>query len=297
LSGTGSQAQISAVPGTAGFGSVSTGTSNSQTIELTNNGTASLVISGATVSGAGFTITGLSTPLTIPTGSNKTFNAVFTPTVAGAVTGSISLTSNAPNSPFTIALSGTGAAGTHLLTFSTSNLSFGSVNVGSNSDLSAALTNTGNSSVTISAANISGAGFTVSGVSSGETLSAGQSIPVTIQFAPSTAGAVSGNVSLISNATNSPTAMTLSGTGAQQSTHTVGLTWTGSTSTVIGYNVYRGTVAGGPYGSKLTTSPVSLTQFTDTGLQSGQTYYYVVTAVDSDSVESVFSNQAAAIIP
>jgi fibronectin type 3 domain-containing protein len=91
--------------------------------------------------------------------------------------------------------------------------------------------------------------------------------------------------------------MILSGTGAQQSTHTVGLTWTGSTSTVIGYNVYRGTVAGGPYGSKLTTSPVSLTQFTDTGLQSGQTYYYVVTAVDSDSVESVFSNQAAAIIP
>lgn len=297
LSGSGSQAQISAVPGTAGFGNVSTGTSNSQTIELTNNGTASLVISGATVSGAGFTITGLSTPLTIPTGSNKTFNAVFTPTAAGAVTGSISLTSNAPNSPFTIALSGTGAAGTHVLAFSTANLSFGSVNVGSNSDLSAALTNTGNSSVTISSANISGAGFTVSGISSGETLSAGQSIPVTVQFAPATAGAVSGNVSLISNATNSPTAMTLSGTGAQQSTHTVGLTWTGSTSTVIGYNVYRGTVAGGPYGSKLTTSPVSLTQFTDTGLQSGQTYYYVVTAVDSDSVESVFSNQAAAIIP
>jgi hypothetical protein len=297
LSGSGSQAQISAVPGTAGFGNVSTGTSNSQTIELTNNGTASLVISGATVSGAGFTITGLSTPLTIPTGSNKTFNAVFTPTAAGAVTGSISLTSNAPNSPFTIALSGTGAAGTHVLAFSTANLSFGSVNVGSNSDLSAALTNTGNSSVTISSANISGAGFTVSGISSGETLSAGQSIPVTVQFAPATAGAVSGNVSLISNATNSPTAMTLSGTGAQQSTHTVGLTWTGSASTVIGYNVYRGTVAGGPYGSKLTTSPVSLTQFTDTGLQSGQTYYYVVTAVDSDSVESVFSNQAAAIIP
>jgi Abnormal spindle-like microcephaly-assoc'd, ASPM-SPD-2-Hydin len=297
LSGSGSQAQISAVPPTAGFGNVSTGTSNSQTIELANNGTANLVISGATVSGAGFTITGLSTPLTIPTGSNKTFNAVFTPTAAGAVTGSISLTSNAPNSPFTIALSGTGAAGTHVLAFSTANLSFGSVNVGSNSDLSAALTNTGNSSVTISAANISGAGFTVSGVSSGETLSAGQSIPITVQFAPATAGAVSGNVSLISNATNSPTAMTMSGTGAQQSTHTVGLTWTGSSSTVIGYNVYRGTVAGGPYGSKLTTSPVSLTQFTDTGLQSGQTYYYVVTAVDSDSVESVFSNQAAAIIP
>jgi Abnormal spindle-like microcephaly-assoc'd, ASPM-SPD-2-Hydin len=297
LSGTGSQAQLGAVPGTAAFGNVSTGNSNSQTISLSNGGTASLVISRATVTGTGFSITGLTTPLTIPTGSNATFNAVFAPSTAGSATGSISLTSNAPNSPLTIALSGSGVAGTQLLTFSTSSLSFGSVNVGSNSDLSAALTNTGNSSVTISAINVSGAGFTVNGVSSGETLTAGQSLPVTVQFAPAAAGAVSGNVSLISNATNSPASMGLSGTGAQQSTHTVGLTWTDSATTVAGYNVYRGTNTGGPYVSKLTASPVTSTLFTDTGLQSGQTYYYVVTAVDSNGVESVYSNQATASIP
>ena len=297
LSGSGSQAQMGAVPGAAVFGNVSTGTTDTQTISLTNSGTASLVISRATASGTGFSITGLTAPLTIPSGSNTTFNAVFAPTTAGAVTGSISLTSNAPNSPLTIALSGTGVAGTQLLSLSTSSLSFSSVNVGSSSSLGAALTNTGNSSVLISAVNISGAGFTVSGASSGETLSAGQSVPVTVQFAPTAAGAVSGTVSVVSNATNSPVAMSLSGTGAQQSTHTVGLTWTGSTSTVVGYNVYRGTVAGGPYGSKLTTSPVSSTSFTDTGLQSGQTYFYVVTAVDTNNVESVFSNQATAVIP
>ena len=295
LSGSGSQAQISAIPNTAGFGNVSTGTSNSQTISLTNNGTASLVISHATVTGTGFSITGLSAPLTIPTGSNTTFNAVFAPGAAGAVTGSISLTSNAPNSPLTIALSGTGLAGTQLLTFSTSSLSFGSVNVGSNTDLSSSLTNTGNSSVTISAVNVTGAVFTVTGVSSGETLASGQSIPVTVQFAPTAAGAVSGNVTLLSNATNSAT-MSLSGSGAQQSTHTVGLAWTDSATTVAGYNVYRGTSTGGPYASKLTGSPVTSTQFTDSGLQSGQTYYYVVTAVDSNGVESVYSNQASALI-
>ena len=296
LSGSGSQAQISAIPSTAGFGNVSTGTSNSQTISLTNNGTASLVVSHAAVSGTGFSVTGLNTPLTIPAGSNTTFNAVFAPGAAGAVTGSISLTSNAPNSPFTIALSGSGLAGTQLLTFGTSSLSFGSVNVGSNSDLSSSLTNTGNSSVTISAVNVTGAVFTVSGVSSGETLTAGQSIPVTVQFAPTAAGAVSGAVTLLSNATNSA-AMSLSGSGAQQSTHTVGLAWTDSATTVAGYNVYRGTSTGGPYASKLTGSPVTSTQFTDSGLQSGQTYYYVVTAVDSNGVESVYSNQATASIP
>jgi hypothetical protein len=296
LSASGSQAQISAVPSTAGFGNVSTGTSNSQTISLSNNGTASLVISHASVTGTGFTITGLSTPITIPAGSNTTFNAVFAPGAAGAVTGSISLTSNAPNSPFAIALSGSGLAGTQLLTFSTPSLSFGSVNVGSNSDLSSSLTNTGNSSVTISAVNVTGAVFTVSGVSSGETLAAGQSVPVTVQFAPTAGGAVSGNVTLLSNATNSA-AMSLSGSGSQQSTHTVGLSWMDSATTVAGYNVYRGTSAGGPYVSKLTTSPVTSTQFTDSGLQSGLTYYYVVTAVDANGVESVNSNQATALIP
>jgi Abnormal spindle-like microcephaly-assoc'd, ASPM-SPD-2-Hydin len=296
LSGAGIQAQLGAVPSAAAFGNVSTGNSNSQTISLTNSGTASVVISRATVTGTGFSIAGLNAPVTIATGSNTTFNVVFTPTAAGSASGSVALTSNAPNSPMTIALSGTGVAGTQLLTFSTSSLGFGSVNVGSNSDLSAALTNTGNSSVTISAVNVSGAGFTVSGVSSGETLSGGQSIPVTVQFAPSAAGAVSGTVSLVSNATNSPASMSLSGTGAQQSTHTVGLAWSDS-GTVAGYNVYRGTNTGGPYGTKLTVSPITSTQFTDSGLQSGQTYYYVVTAVDSNGVESVFSNQAVASIP
>jgi Abnormal spindle-like microcephaly-assoc'd, ASPM-SPD-2-Hydin len=297
LSGTGIQAQLGAVPGTAAFGNVSTGNSNSQTISLTNNGTASVVISRVAVTGTGFSVTGLSAPLTIPTGSNATFNAVFTPSASGSATGSISLTSNAPNSPLTIALSGTGVAGTQLLTFSASNLSFGSVNVGSNTDLSAALTNTGNSSVTISAVNVTNAAFTVSGVSSGETLTAGQSVPVTVQFAPAAAGAISGNISLVSNATNSPASLGLSGSGAQQSTHTVGLTWADSATTVAGYNVYRGTNTGGPYVSKLTASPTTSTQFADTGLQSGQTYYYVVTAVDSNGVESAYSNQTAASIP
>ena len=32
-------------------------------------------------------------------------------------------------------------------------------------------------------------------------------------------------------------------------------------------------------------------------VQSGQTYYYVVTAVDSSNVESTYSNQASATIP
>lgn len=296
LSGTGTQPEIGAIPSSAPFGNVTVGNTNSQTITLSNGGTANLIISQGSVSGSGFKITGLSTPLTLAPGTNATFNATFTPTTAGAVSGSISLANDAPNSPYTIALSGTGVAETQLLNFNVSNLSFGSVKVGSNSSLPATLTNTGNSSVTISSSNTTGSGFTVSGVSSGESLNPNQSIAVTVEFAPSAAGTVSGNLTIVSNATDSPTSISLSGTGTQQA-ETVALGWTASTSSVIGYNVYRGTVTGGPYSSKLTSSPVASTQFTDTSVQSGQTYYYVVTSVDSNDVESAYSGQASATIP
>ena len=83
LTGTGTQPEIGAIPSSAPFGNVTVGNTNSQTITLTNGGTANLIISQGSVTGNGFKITGLSTPLTIPPGSNATFNAVFTPTGLG----------------------------------------------------------------------------------------------------------------------------------------------------------------------------------------------------------------------
>jgi fibronectin type 3 domain-containing protein len=66
---------------------------------------------------------------------------------------------------------------------------------------------------------------------------------------------------------------------------------------VVGYNVYRGTSASGPYATKVNGSTVGSTNFTDSTVSSGTTYYYVVTAVDSNNNESTYSNQATAIIP
>lgn len=78
--------------------------------------------------------------------------------------------------------------------------------------------------------------------------------------------------------------------------HSVTLEWTASASAVIGYNVYRGTQDGGPY-APLNSSLVTTTQYEDSQVQSGQTYFYVVTAVDSNNVESENSNQVSAKIP
>ncbi len=76
---------------------------------------------------------------------------------------------------------------------------------------------------------------------------------------------------------------------------TVTLTWTASNSPdVIGYNVLRATTSGGPYA--ILSSLGLTTSYTDDTVQSGLTYYYVITAVDSSNRASPYSNQAQAVI-
>jgi hypothetical protein len=78
--------------------------------------------------------------------------------------------------------------------------------------------------------------------------------------------------------------------------HSADLKWKASVSRVVGYNVYRSETDGGPY-IKLTSAPVRATNYTDRSVQSGHTYFYAVTAVDSRGKESERSNQAKALIP
>jgi uncharacterized membrane protein len=76
----------------------------------------------------------------------------------------------------------------------------------------------------------------------------------------------------------------------------VSLSWTASTSPgIAGYNVYRSTTSGGPY-TKLNSSLITTTNYNDQTVQSGFTYYYVATAVNSQGLESAYSNQAAASV-
>jgi hypothetical protein len=85
-------------------------------------------------------------------------------------------------------------------------------------------------------------------------------------------------------------------TAAAKTPPSVKLTWNPSTSTVVGYYVYRSTSNGSGY-VKLNSSLVPSTSYTDATVQSGITYFYVTTAVDSSGQESANSNQATAVIP
>ena len=63
----------------------------------------------------------------------------------------------------------------------------------------------------------------------------------------------------------------------------------------MSYNVYRSTRSGGPY-SKIAS--VSTTSFSDTAVQAGTTYFYVVSAVNSSNVESPASSpEMSATVP
>jgi hypothetical protein len=81
-----------------------------------------------------------------------------------------------------------------------------------------------------------------------------------------------------------------------QAQHSVSLSWTASTSTVAGYNVYRSTVSSSGF-VKLNSSLVTGLTYKDTTVQNGTTYFYVTTAVNSVGVESNNSNQTQAVIP
>jgi hypothetical protein len=120
----------------------------------------------------------------------------------------------------------------------------------------------------------------------------------------SSAGAASSNASSFNaadgSAANGNAGAVSTTPGAVQFTagsRDVTLNWNSSISTgVIGYNVYRGAGSGGPY-MRLNSSILPATNYTDNAVQRGQTYYYVVTAINSGNIESDYSKEVTAPIP
>lgn len=84
-------------------------------------------------------------------------------------------------------------------------------------------------------------------------------------------------------------------------THSVDLNWNASTpvasgGTITGYNVYRSSTPNTNF-QLLNPTPLTGLAFNDPNVVAGHTYYYVVTSIDSNMIESAFSNQATAVIP
>ena len=293
--GTGTSATASLSPSTLNFPSQTVNsTSAPMSVTLSNSGSAALSISGVSTTGNFQQTNNCGTQLA--SGATCALSVTFTPAASGAQTGTLSVADSAPGSPQSISLSGTGLTVVQQLSATPSSVSFGSVNVGASTTQGVTLANTGNSNVNISQVSASDSGFSIAGLTTPLTLTAGQSTTFTVTFAPATSGTLTGIINVVSNATNSPVTVGLSGTGVQPVSHSVALTWNASTSPVGGYYVYRGSHSGGPY-TKLNLSSLIALTFTDGAVQAGQTYFYVISAVDSNTVESGYSNEVSAAIP
>src|SRR5271166_1430852 len=302
LSGTGvTPATLTATPASFTFASVKVGQSQSQTETVKNTGGENATISQVTVAGTGFSISGITTPLTLTPGQSTSFSVTFAPQSAGSASGSVMIDSNATDPALSVALSGTAVAQTQG-TLTVSAVNVGTVIVGTSGTQTGTLSVTG-ANVSVSSVTLSGTNpseFSISGLTFPVSVTTTTPVTFTVKFTPGSTGAASASASFASTAANTPTAGALSGTGTPAPVHTVRLSWTASTTSgITSYNVYRAVYTSNVCGSysNIGTTASSVTTFTDSGpLTDGTTYCYATTAVDA-SGESAYSNIAQAAIP
>jgi hypothetical protein len=278
---------------------VAVGRRKLQAVTITNWSNSNITLSQVITQGKDFVLSGLELPLTLASGESFTFSGVFAPRSRGSRSGTISFVSDVAgvSSPMLrLQLAGVGTdAG--WLTVDPARMNFGTVQVGSSASQGGTLTAV-DGEVTISFVSISNPEFVLGGLSLPVTIPAGGSQGFMVTFTPQAVGTASASLYFLDSGDSPLAVESLTGTGTvSQGGHSVDLSWNASTSQdVIGYNVYRGTTSGGPY-SKINSVLDPNLAYTDVSVTDGMTYYYVTTAVDSNNQESVYSNQAQAIIP
>ncbi|MFZ0540002.1 MAG: choice-of-anchor D domain-containing protein [Candidatus Sulfotelmatobacter sp.] len=301
LSGAGvAPATLTATPSSLIFTNITVGQNQAQTETIKNVGGESATISQATVAGTGFSISGISAPVTLTPGQSASFSVTFAPQSAGSFPGSVVVDSNASNPSLSVVLTGSAVAQS-VGTLSASSVNVGSVVVGTSGTQTGTLSASG-ASVSVSSVSLSGTNpseFSISGLTFPVTVTTTQPLTFTVKFTPGATGTASASASFASTASNTPTAASVTGTGTAAPVHTVSLMWTASTTTgVTSYNVYRAIYSGSACGSytNIGSSPSPTTAYTDSVVADGTTYCYATTAIDP-SGESGYSNVSQAMIP
>jgi len=219
LSGTGASTApaITVSPASLAFGSLSVGTASpAQTITLTNSGTAALSITSLAVSGSSASnfVESDNCGSSVAAGANCAINITFTPSASGPATAALYIADNVSGSPQTVSLSGTGTAAA--VSLSPASLAFGNLAIGT---VSAAqtitLTNSGNAALSITGLSVYGAnaGNFVESNNCGNSVAAGANCTISVTFKPSASGAATATLGVADNASGSPQAVSLSGTG------------------------------------------------------------------------------------
>ena len=201
---------VALYPGSLSFGIQTVeSTSAAQEVTLNNPGSMPLTITGVAAGGDFGVVNSCGSSLAI--GANCNISVSFTPSADGVRDNSLQVTDNAPGSPQTLVLSGTGAGGP-VVTLSAVSLTYTGQLVGSTSSAQAVtLTNSGNAALTISS--IAASGDFAQTNTCGSSVAAGANCAIHVTFTPTTAGSRSGTLTITDNAGGSPQTAALSGTG------------------------------------------------------------------------------------
>jgi hypothetical protein len=205
---------VQIAPGALGFGQLVTGqTSTAQNVSVSNPSNAAVSVSSITTTGD-FAETNTCGSSVAANGSCAV-NVTFTPTATGSRTGTLTVATSGGTD--TVSLSGTGVTAGPTLSVSPSTLTFPSTVVGKTSaGQSVTISNTGTAPATISAVSATG---DFAQTNNCGTLAVNAACTATVTFTPTAAGSRTGTLSLTSNATNSPTAVGLTGTGVGSTTN------------------------------------------------------------------------------
>ena len=264
LSGTGVQPAVTLSPQSLTFATQPIGTTSAaQNITLTNTGTATLNVTGITMGGANpgdFAQTNTCNS-SVAANASCTITATFTPTAAGARNATILVKDNAPGTPQTISLAGTGTS----VELSTQSLNFGIVLLPASSpSQTVTLTNVGSKTLTFKSITLTGTdpGDYSQSNTCGNSIGAGTNCTFTVVFTPKAVATRTASLSISDTDLTSPQTVSLTGTGTEvelsaQSlsfgSQTVGtssqpqmitLTNTGSTTLDFGGFVISGPTAG-----------------------------------------------------
>ncbi len=210
LVGNGATAVADLAPASLTFPSLQINqTSSAQSATLTNNGNATLVISLIQITGD-YAQTN-NCPSSLGIGSSCQFQMTFTPTAGGARNGTLSVADNAPGSPHTVSLSGSGYVTT--ATVAPASLTFGNQTLGTTSAAQAiVVTNTGSNPIAVSAVTPS-VDFAETDNCTSAPVAVEGSCTINVTFSPTVGGARSGTLTISDNAQGNPHIVSLSGTG------------------------------------------------------------------------------------
>jgi Abnormal spindle-like microcephaly-assoc'd, ASPM-SPD-2-Hydin len=277
-----------------------------QTLQLSNSGETAISLKSLSISNAQFSVAGPSLPLSIAPSATVSYTVSFTPSAAGNASATLDIVSSASSKAAAVSLAGAGEKAFAQLAITPAAISFGNQTLKSTKTQNVTLQNTGDVSMTIQGVTVAGGGFGYSDLSPGFSLAPNQQVTFQVWFTPTAAGPSSATVSFLSPSLTSPGTLSLTGDGVTNSSSSpapptpaaasVKLSWSPSSSTVIGYLVYRSDSSGGSY-SALFGTALNQTSYTDSTVSSGTTYYYVVTAVNSTGTQSTYSNQVTAVVP